>query len=276
MAPKIKHAKGVLIISLLILVMSAYCAVQGFMDDSLYGNVIETGVFKMAYMAGTVAQDMITITASAAMVILITLYCKSKDIRFFISIIGLLSFYFYAYGVYVISALYTSLYIVYVIIFTLSMIGMILGISGFTGEKVERLLLLKWIRITSGALLLLIVCVFVPMWIVSMVPYTQNHTIPDFYAVFILDLCIVMPFFIAVIYMLIRDFKVSYIYLGIALLKTFTLILSVLIGEITFPAHGFEIDMAMIVVYGTITVISLLLLVFYFAGLKYSSGSNKT
>jgi len=270
-----KNEKSVLIISLIISILSTYCAIRGFADENLYGSTISTGVFKMAYMAGTISQDIITIISSAIMILLIVLYRKCKDIRIFISIIGLLSFYLYAYGTYVISVLYTSIYIVYMIIFTLSIFGVIMGVSGFAGKDVKRLCLPKWIRIASGAFLSLIVCIFVPMWTISMIPYTQSHTVPDFFAIFVLDLCIVMPFFIAVIYMLVRNYRLVCILLGIALLKTTTLIMSVAIGEISVSAYGLEPDIAMIAIYGVITIFSLLLFVLYLLKIRYCVDYDK-
>ena len=264
----IKNEGGVLIISLLVSILSAYCAIMGFIDKNLYGNIISTGVFKMVYMAGTISQDIITIFSSITLIILVIFYMKTKDIRIFISIIGLLSFYFYAYGTYVISALYTSIYIIYMFIFSLSIFGMVLGINGFEKETVHRLQMSKWVRISSIIFLSFTVCTFVPMWISHMIPHTKSHTIPDFYAIYILDLCIVMPFFIYVIFMLIKNTKSAYILLGVSLVKTITLILSVVIGEITVSAQYFLVDVTMVIIYGFIISISSVLYVFYCLRLK--------
>jgi hypothetical protein len=214
-------------------------------------------------MAGTISQDIIIIISSVIMAVLAVLYSKHKDMRVFISIIGLLGYHFYAYGIYVISVYYTSIYFIYMAIFTLSIFGIIIGVSGFAREDVNKLRLPKGIRVASGAFLSLMACIFVPMWAISMIPYIQSHTVPDFYAVFILDLCFFLPFFIAVIYMLIKDYKSVYILLGIALLKTLTLVLTVAIGEISASAYGLELDMAMVGVYCGAFVVSLLLFIQY-------------
>lgn len=258
-----KNTRGILIISFFVSVLSAYCALMGFCDKSLYGDVISTGVFKMSFMAGTISQDIITIASSVLMMILIALYGKSKDIRIIICITGLLSFYLYGYGTYVISALYTSLYIVYMIIFTLSLFGLVMGISGFTSDIVKNLYLPNWLRISGSAFLSLIVFIFMGKWIADIIPYTQTHTAPDFYAIYILDLCIVMPFFIITIYMLIKKAKSAYILLGIALVKTTTLMLSVSIGSFIAPAYGTQDELSMIIIYCSVAVISFLLFMFY-------------
>lgn len=271
MVLKNRNDKAVLIISLVITILSAYCAIRGFVDKSLYGNIIATGVFKAAFMPGTISQDIITIISATVMLVLIVLYNKNKDMRFFVSIIGLLSFFFYAYGTYVISVLYTSIYLVYMLIFSLSIFGIIIGVGGFESKDISRLSLPKWLRVSSVAFLSLIVCIFVPMWISGMIPFIQTHTVPDFYAIYILDLCIIMPFFAAVIYMLLRNSKNVNIWLGIALLKTLTLILSVAIGEFTVSGHGMEVDKTMVVIYSVITIISSVLFTFYCLKLKYCS-----
>jgi hypothetical protein len=263
-----KYTKSVLVASFLVAVLSACCAILGFFDKNLYDSVIATGVFKISFMPGTISQDLVTIAASILMMFLIVVYLKSKDGRVLISIVGLLSFYFYGYGTYVISALYTSVYMVYMLIFTLSSFGLIMGIGGFTGESVKRLHLPKWVRISSVIFLAAIVLIFTGKWTTDLIPYTQSHTVPDFYAIYILDLCIVMPFFAGIVYMLVKNVQFAYILLGIALLKTTTLILSVSIGSFIAPLYGMQDEAGMVITYCSISVISLLMFVLYYRELR--------
>ena len=264
MVMKHKHTKSVLILALLISILSCYCALRGFADQSLYGSTISTGVFKMEFMPGTISQDSIAIAMAPITVLLLVLYSRKKDMRVFISIIGMVGFYFYAYATYVISALYTSLYPVYMLILTLSIFALVLGISGFDQEDVQGLFLPRWLQWAGIGFLALIVLIFVPMWLSHIIPYSKSHFVPPFYAIYILDLCIVMPFFVSVIYMVIRKNKTAYVYLGIALLKTWTLIVSVMIGELTAET----VDKTMAAVYGVIIIISSLLYILYCAKLK--------
>lgn len=260
-----KNSTSVLVIALLVSIISAYCALLGFLDKDLYGSIISTRVFKISYMAGTISQDIVTIASSVIMLTLIGLYIKYKDNRIMISIIGLLSFYFYGYGTYVISALYTSTYLLYMLVFTLTILGLIIGISGFPAGYIKKICLPKWIRICSIIFLSIIVVIFMSKWIIELIPYTQSHTVPDFYAIFILDLCIVLPLFTVIIYMLIRNknSKFAYILLGIALLKTTTLILSVAIGSFIAPPDGTQDETSMLIIYSLIAIISLALFVSY-------------
>ena len=258
-----RNETSVLILSFLTSILSIYCALLGLFNENLYGSVISTGIFKIVFMPGTISQDIITVASSVLMITLIALYIKRKKIRTLISIIGLLSFYFYGYGTYVISALYTSTYLVYMLIFTLSLLGLILGISGFTSDCIKNLYLPKWFRICNIVFLSIIVFIFMSKWTADIIPYTQNHTVPDFYAIFILDLCIVLPLFTVVVYMLVKNMKFAYILLGIVLLKTVTLILSVAIGSFIAPKYGSQEEASMIFIYCSVAVISLVLFVFY-------------
>lgn len=262
--------KVVLILSCVTAVLAAYSAMLGFCDQSLYQDVIETGVLKISFMAGTRSQDIITILLSVSMWIIVCLYMKMKDFRLIIAVTGLFAYFFYAYGTYVISGIYTSIYLVYMAILTLSAVGVILGLAGFQKEEVRRLHLPKPIRFLSCIFLTFIVFLFVGKWTASILPYTQNHTIPEFYAVYILDLCIVMPFFFITVLMLVRNLKFGYILLGTALLKTVTLMLAVSIGSFLAPGYGTREEFSMIVIYCSLTIISFLLYLLYSKYLKYS------
>ena len=258
-----RNTTSVLILSFLVSILSIYCALLGLFNENLYGSVISTGIFKIVFMPGTISQDIITIVSSFLMIILIVLYIKRKNIRTLISIIGLLSFHFYGYGTYVISALYTSTYLIYMLIFTLSLLSLILGLSGFTSDCIKNLYLPKWFRVCNIVFLSVIVFIFMSKWIADIIPYTQNHTVPDFYAILILDLCIVLPLFIVIVYMLVKDMKFAYILLGIALLKTATLILSVAIGSFIAPKYGTQDEASMVFIYCLVAMISLVLFGFY-------------
>jgi hypothetical protein len=259
-----------LIISLLVSILSIYCALLGFLDKNLYGNIIETGVFKYSFLPGTISQDFVAIVSSILMIFLVILYARKEDGRWIISIIGLLSYYFYGYGTYVISGLYTSVYLIYMLIFTLSVLGMIIGISGFEGFYIKILFLYKWVRICSIVFLSIIVTIFMSKWIVDVHSYTRRNIIPDFYAIYILDLCFILPLFIVIIYILIKNIQFSYIVLGIALMKTTTLILSVTIGS--FISIKLELatqdDITMMPIYFAVTAISLFLYIFYCNNIK--------
>jgi len=264
-----KNEKVVMIIALVVAVLSAFSAILGFVDEGLYGAVIETGVFVPDFMPGTVSQDIVAIASAVLMFVLVIFYLKRKDMRVFIAIIGVLTFYAYGYGLYVISALYTQIYFVYMIIFTLALFGIVLGKSGYANKDIENLYLPKWVRIYGAAFLLLIVFIFVVNWVGMMMPYIQSNTRPDFYAVFILDLCIIMPLFAVISYMLIKNNKLAYILLGMVLPKNIALILSVLIGEITAPMYGLENDgLFMVISYSAVVIVSSLLLVFYCLKIK--------
>jgi hypothetical protein len=264
-----KNAKSVLIISLLVSVLSIFCALLGFLNENLYGNVISTGVFKTSFIPGAISYDITAIVSSIIIFILIVFYIKNKSNVFMISIIGLLSFFFYGYGTYVISALYTSTYLVYMLIFTLSIIGMIIGISGFSTDYYKILLLPRWIKNFCIIFLTLIVFIFVINWVTDIIPYTKSHTVPDFYAIYILDLCIFLPLITVIIFMLIKNIKFAYVLLGIALVKMATLTFSIVIGSLIAPKYGVHEEAIMIVIYCSLLIISIFVFSFYCIKMKH-------
>jgi len=68
---------------------------------------------------------------------------------------------------------------------------------------------------------------------------------------------------IVIVYMLIKNLKFAYILLGIALLKTATLILSVAIGSLIAPKYGSQEEASMLFIYCLVATISFVLFGFY-------------
>ena len=102
----------------------------------------------------------------------------------------------------------------------------------------------------------MIVLVFVPMWLIALIPYTIKHLRPEFYAVFVMDLCLVMPAFGIIAVKLLRNKPFGNILAGVALMKALTLCLSVAIGESIGHLYGAATNYPMIAVYIALTAIS--------------------
>lgn len=87
------------------------------------------------------------------------------------------------------------------------------------------------------------------------------------YKIFI-DLCIVFPAFAIIVVKLFKENSFGNVLAGIALIKTFTLCISVALGELLKPINGFTQDISMIIIFIALTVISAILSVIYFTKLK--------
>ena len=76
--------------------------------------------------------------------------------------------------------------------------------------------------------------------------------------------------------MLVKNMKFAYILLGIALLKTATLILSVAIGSFIAPKYGTQDEASMISIYCLVAMISLMLFGFYWLKIEQQNNRKKT
>jgi hypothetical protein len=80
----------------------------------IYNSLVEERL-----IPGTYGQDIISLVAGVLLIVFAFL-AKDKQIKLQVVILGLLGYFFYAYGIYVIERVYNSLHLWYMAIFTLS------------------------------------------------------------------------------------------------------------------------------------------------------------
>lgn len=265
-----KRSRLTAIMALFVALLSLYAAIAGMVDKSIYEDVLETNLLPETGLLAPFSQDVISIPAGIILAILVMVFLKNGNYKVFISIIGLTSYFFYGYGFYVIQGLYTSLYLIYLAIFALSTYAIIWGLMSFKQLEVKNSELSRGTRRAIALFLSLIIIVLVPVWLIRISPDIQNHIPGKTFGVFVLDLGVIFPAFGIVAYKLFRKETFAYILSGVALIKTFTLCLSVALGEIFMPRYGFEADTGMIAIFSTLTAISLLLGIMYMMKLKRS------
>lgn len=266
----VERSKGQLtaIITLILSLLALAAAVMSLVNKSIYYDAIRTGVFLEVLLPGTLAQDVVAVAAGLSLALLSFSFLKKQRYKCFILILGLDAFFFYAYGLFVIGGSYTSLYPLYLVIFMLSTFSLMFGLSAFRPESLKRLCLPPMMRKITAGFLLFIVLLFVPMWLASVFSSSSLHVRPDFYAVYVMDLCIIMPALTVIAVMLLRNIQFGYILGGVALLKTLTLILSVAIGTALAPVYGLPLDYPMLGVYALVVSCSLVLGTFYMLNLQ--------
>ncbi len=247
------------IITLIVAVLSMLVALEGLVNNAIYQEAISTGVFLEKFIAGTFAQDLISVIGGVILLILSVITIKKPNHKIFIVILGLVGYFLYGYGLFVVSGLYSSRYVFYMVIFVLSMYSLILGLNSYNSSVVNEYILPRGLRMTIGIFLIVIVVMFVPKWLSDLIPHSINHTLPDFYGVFIMDLCMVMPAFTVIALQLIRKKAFGNILAGVALMKILTLCLSLVIGESLAFKSGMEVDFSMLTIYSLLTVFSLIL-----------------
>lgn len=247
------------IITLVLSILAILVALEGLINKNIYEDAISTGVFLETFRAGTLAQDLISVVSGVLLSILSILMIRKPNHKTFIVILGLIGYFLYGYGLFAVSGLYTSRYVLYMIIFILSMYSLILGLNSYNSSIVKKYVLSKGLRMTIGIFLFIIVMMFVPLWLSTLIPHSIENTLPDFYGVFIMDLCLVMPAFAVIALQLLRKKSFGNVLAGVALMKILTLCLSLVIGESLALKFGMEVNFPMIIIYGVLTIISLVL-----------------
>lgn len=247
--------------------LALFASLAGIFSSAVYRDLIPTGAITEYLILGSVVQDIITVPVSIALFSSSILYIRSGDSRILTAMAGLLSYIFYGYALYSIQGQYTSLYLVYLAIFGASAYGLMFIVpklvlmSGYTGVP-------RGLRRGIAGFLLLILAVLGPVWIMRMQPDIAGRAPGELYGVFLLDLAVVFPAFGIIAYHLIRNNAAIDLLTGAALVKVFTLCLSVGLGEFIKPSFGFPQDMAMTAIFITLTIVSAILSVLVFKKLK--------
>jgi hypothetical protein len=251
-------------LNLMVAVLAFWASVAGVFKPQIYSELLSSGAITNALIFGSTIQDLISIPASVLLFLVSIAFIKKRKTKTLILMQGLSAYFFYGYGLYAIQGQYTSLYFIYLAILGISIYSLIFGCTGLA-TKSDEANLPKSVRYSIGVFIAIILVVLVPAWIGRMMPDVINRAPGELYGVFILDLAIVFPALAMIAVQLFRGNKKSVLFAGVALVKTFTLCLSVALGEWLKPVFGFSQDIAMIVIFTLLTVISAVLSMLYFA-----------
>ncbi|MCX7709534.1 MAG: hypothetical protein N2484_06755 [Clostridia bacterium] len=266
---EIRKSRTAAIMTLLLSILALYASLAGVLDKNIYQDVLKAGTISHFLLVGSIAQDIIFIPLSIILAILSIVFLIRPGLQSLIAIIGLAWCFFYGYGLYVIQGQYTSIYIIYLSIFGLSIYSMIWGFLSFKPEAAAQTQLPRALRISIGVFFIFILCVLVPGWLLRMTPDIAKHIPDDTYAVFIMDLCLVFPALAQIAVMLFRRKPWANILAGVALIKALALCLSWAFSQWFSPFYaGFEFDYGMTAISTILTVVSFALLIPYMLKLK--------
>lgn len=255
--------KGTSILLMLTSLLALFAALTGILSSGTYRELLPAKAITEYLILGSVVQDIITVPVAIALFILSFLYIRGGDRRVLTAMAGLVSYIFYGYALYSIQGQYTSLYLVYLILFGVSAYGLMFMVPKLI-QRSERTEVPKGLRRGIAGFLLLILVVLAPVWIMRMLPDIARRAPGELYGVFVLDLAVVFPAFGIIAVNLIRNNAAFDLLTGAALVKVFTLCLSVGLGEFIKPSFGFPQDMAMTAIFITLTAVSAILSVLIF------------
>lgn len=149
-------------------IVALIAAVMGVLKPEMYNPVVSARL-----IPGMFTQDVLVILAAFVLIILAMLL-QQDDYRKLIIIYGILGFFFYAYGIYSIEQVYTSLYPLYLTILACSFYVLIYTMSSLDKSEIEELKLAPVIRYVAAGYGIFIALMFDFIWISKLIPLLQT------------------------------------------------------------------------------------------------------
>jgi hypothetical protein len=249
--------------------LSLVAALVGVFSSDIYIKVVSPDI-----MPGVFGQDIMTIAASIIILIL-TVRIRPESWKKQVVIFGIIGYLFYAYGIYVIERVYTPMYLVYLAIFGLSFWSLAYGVAKTRQEVLPTLKLSRLIRNISVGFSLLVAVIFEALWVLQLLPLMQaGEKIEFMYSIYILDICFIMPAFIIAAIMALRKQKLGLIFIPALFVLGFILIFSLVVSEMVRPLFQLDMNMSGMWPSLVLSIIFLVLAVFYLRGLKINRAST--
>lgn len=162
-------------------------AASGLANPAIYDPVVSQQI-----VPGVFTQDLVVALAALLMLVLAVIYRRGAVVP--IIQFGILGFFFYAYGLYAIEQVYTSLYPLYLALLALSFYGLALGLASLQSPAWSRLSAPNWMRFLAAGYAIFIALMFNVIWLGQLQPLIQNaERIEYTFSVYIIDLSFIMP-----------------------------------------------------------------------------------
>ena len=138
---------------------------------------IYDGVFPKEFIPGALPQDILTIIICCLLFVLIA-KIKEDSIKMQIVVIGIISSFFYLYGIFTIERVYNFLYILYAAIFALSFWSVLYGLLNLKEEVYEKISLAKAMNNISAISGIIIASLFTFLWVSALLRLKFECNIP--------------------------------------------------------------------------------------------------
>lgn len=239
----LNNLKANKILWVLVAVLSIIASLAGISSKaSIYNEVVGANL-----ISGAFGQDLMSL-AAGIILFLLALFSKQGSTKKHIVALGLLGYFFYAYGIYVIERAYNAYYLLYMAIFALSFWAMVYGSFNISKELLQKAGLSNRVRVFSLIVAIFQPVVFYPLWISALLPLMRTHNrIESLYSIYILDLCFIMPAFLILAYYLLKEKVIGYLLSPAMFILGFTLIFSLSLSELVKPIFGGTTDIGSLV-----------------------------
>lgn len=218
-------------ISIAIALLAVLASVGGLLITDLYND---NDFVKEAWFVN----DFITLIVAVPLLITALWFVKKGSLRWRLVWMGMLAYMAYNFAFYLFGAAFNVFFLVYVALFSLSGVGLIIGLSNLDIEQIAQRFTkpspFRWVSIyllVMGIMLFLAEMSMVIDYLVSgNIPETIENTDHPTGIVFALDLSIVVPLFLAAAILLWKQRPWGYVLSAIMLLKGFAYGLVLCIG----------------------------------------------
>jgi len=209
----------------------------------LYGN----GLYRndsLSYGAQARGQDLVTLVVGIPLLMTGWLLMRKRSLRGQLIHAGSLGYFLYTYSSYSYLSFYNPLFLLYVLLFSLSLFGFIMAFTAIDSHSVEQSLSKSFPRKTIGGYLLFMGVVLSFLWLGKIIP-TLGYASPaaglDHYATLVIqanDLAIIVPSAILTGLLLLRKVPLGFKLAAILLMKMFTMGLALIAMMIMMTVEG--------------------------------------
>jgi len=257
------------ILWLLTTTLSLVVALVGVFNPGIYSKVISTDI-----MPGVFGQDLMTIVASVIILVL-AIQIKEESSTKQVLILGVIGYLFYAYGIYVIERVYNVLYYLYLAIFGLSFWSLVYGVASVSREILQQVELSRVMRNVSAGFSLFVAMVFTALWIIQLLPLIKaGEKIEFLYSVYILDICFIMPAFVILGIMTVRNKGPGLLLTPAMFILGFTLIFSLAVSEMVKPLYDLAISIGGLAPSLVLSILFLVLTFYHLRKFKINGGKR--
>lgn len=221
-----------------------------------------------------IAQDFVTLIIAIPLLIYSTSKLKTKSVRFTLLHLGMLGYFLYSYGTYSFLSHFNALFLVYVIIFSVSFFTFILAIMRLDVEKVKLAFKDSFSKKLVVIFLLFTGFMLLVMWLGRIGPALINNQVPvglESYSTLVIqvfDLAFIVPLSFLSAYLLANNNAWGYLLSAILLLKgiaLFTAVSAMGIMQLLLDEGGNIIEIGIFI---GLTLISFLVIYKFITGIK--------
>ncbi len=272
---KFKKTMLILVITIVVLAgLSSYTSVFSDKGDgqyefeSVFGEKVEIyggGNYKrdsISYALQGIAQDALIGFIFIPMLIVSFYFARKNSLRGKLMLTGTLSYFAYTFLTYTYLWVFNSLFLVYVICMSASFFALFLSVLSFDLEELKLSFNEKLpIKFIAGFQIVFGIAIAL-LWLEKVLPALINNTVPvgiDHYSTLVIqatDLAFILPLSFISAVLLIKRNAVGYMLSSIIIIKGFVLGSAVTSMVILLMSSGIEINIAEIIMFPAITLLS--------------------